>query len=258
MISVVTGQTGRIFCASAVFVCTIIVRICYCSVGSNSTENSSYEYMTCAVGAAVFTAALLERFLPPQLRATLPFTTFDCFMVTWPWTQAVLAAVISNPVGASLWAILGAVPSSIRLIMIGWELKRTSKPGTECCVHRSCCGCIDKACCTSAIRFLLFFFSAGFTVATVMPWGPPVQPFVRWYNFSQDGELLWRGTFCNFVVWNLATALRDPVGQESSYIAFMSAQGILHGLTMVHDIILRLFNSLGLTPIAQCYNVYFH
>lgn len=236
-----TGHEGNILSSSGIFICTLTVALCGAGGPSgkmrSSPSNTSYELMTCAVGLAVLVSSLAHwRLLPTRPPAAAP-SAFLLFATAWPWIMTGINAAIGATDAAVLWALLGAAPSTLRTVAI--LLNRGDSGGDKLSLSLS--GAIsfvarDRSRTSLGLRVLLLAFTAGFTIAAVMPpaWDSIVQQYIRWHPYTYPGEALWRGTFASFATCNLLAAT-DPAGTHVGYTMFMAAQGVLHGTTMLFD-----------------------
>ncbi len=78
------------------------------------------------------------------------------------------------------------------------------------------------------------FFAIGFIIFPVFQsWAGPPEPFVRWYPFNLDIELVWRGIFATYALLMLYTAFYGPTENNIGFVVYIGISGMFHSTVML-------------------------
>lgn len=81
--------------------------------------------------------------------------------------------------------------------------------------------------------FFYLLWGVGFLVFPVFqPWDGFVAPFVRWFAYTVDGELVWRGIFASYAL-GFFYCLLDPFHLHVAYILYVAVSGFIHATFML-------------------------
>jgi hypothetical protein len=64
------------------------------------------------------------------------------------------------------------------------------------------------------------------------PWDGPVSHFVRWFEYSERGELVWRGIFASYAIMFLYGCL-DPLQRHRFFTWFVILSSVIHATVML-------------------------
>jgi hypothetical protein len=96
---------------------------------------------------------------------------------------------------------------------------------------------IDHPTASTFGRVLLSFFYVLWGIAFIafpvfQSWDDPVAPFVRWFKFTESGELVWRGIFASYAI-SFLWCVFDPFNRHRMYIGFVACSGFIHASFML-------------------------
>ena len=86
-------------------------------------------------------------------------------------------------------------------------------------------------------RAVLTFFYVLWGIAFLafpvfQSWSGPPQSFVRWFAFTESGELVWRGIFASYAAGFFACVF-DPFNRHAMFILYVVVSGLLHAVFML-------------------------
>jgi hypothetical protein len=221
--------------------------------------NLTYELMTVMVAVAFPLTELLLA-LTPLRRADVstkrsPLSALTVVEVVWPLVEAILGYIADVPAAATLWLLVGFVPAATAAVLDvrsyyrrtaacrsaaftglaagGHDLASTNMLAAERRAAARTCGCNRVCTATWILRVFLVVTAVGFISAPVaLSWDGRPAPYVRWYAYTVNGELLFRGTFATIAFGNLLAAT-EPQGRHAAYVLYVAAQGIIHATMML-------------------------
>jgi hypothetical protein len=83
-------------------------------------------------------------------------------------------------------------------------------------------------CRRNILTFFYVIWGVGFFAFPVFQsWEGRPEPFVRWYNFTTNGELVWRGIFASYGL-GFFVCILDPFHRHILFIVYVAVSGFLH------------------------------
>jgi hypothetical protein len=80
----------------------------------------------------------------------------------------------------------------------------------------------------AVLTFFYVLWGIGFLAFPVFQsWSGPPQSFVRWFAFTESGELVWRGIFASYAA-GFFSCVFDPFNRHAMFILYVAVSGLLH------------------------------